>query len=124
MKQQQFRGTGVALVTPFKDGEIDFSSLNRIIEHTINGGVDYLVSLGTTGEAVTLSAAECRKVFDFTIKSQCRARSSSRWYCLVAMTQQLWLKKSKNLISQVLMAFCPAARLTTNPLRKASFSII
>jgi 4-hydroxy-tetrahydrodipicolinate synthase len=68
MKQQQFRGTGVALVTPFKDGEIDFTSLNRIIEHTISGGVDYLVSLGTTGEAVTLSVEECRKVFDFTIK--------------------------------------------------------
>ena len=68
MKQQQFRGTGVALVTPFKNGEIDFSSLGKIIEHTISGGVDYLVSLGTTGEAVTLSADECKKVFDFTIK--------------------------------------------------------
>ena len=68
MKQQRFRGTGVALVTPFKDGEIDYSSLGNIIEHTINGGVDYLVSLGTTGEAVTLSAKECREVFDFTIK--------------------------------------------------------
>ena len=68
MKQQQFRGLGVALVTPFKNGEIDFSSLNKIIEHTISGGVDYLVSLGTTGESVTLSSAECRKVLDFTIK--------------------------------------------------------
>ncbi len=68
MKQQQFRGTGVALVTPFKAGEVDFSSLGNIIEHTINGGVDYLVSLGTTGEAVTLSSQECRKVLDFTIK--------------------------------------------------------
>ena len=68
MKQQQFRGTGVALVTPFKNGEIDFSSLGKIIEHTIRGGVDYLVSLGTTGEAVTLSADECKKVFEFTIK--------------------------------------------------------
>ncbi len=68
MKQQQFSGTGVALVTPFKEGEVDFSSLNKIIEHTINGGIDYLVSLGTTGEAVTLSLAECRKILDFTIK--------------------------------------------------------
>lgn len=68
MKQQQFRGTGVALVTPFKDSEVDFSSLGKIIEHTISGGVDYLVSLGTTGEAVTLSAEECRKVVDFTKK--------------------------------------------------------
>ena len=68
MKQQQFSGTGVALVTPFKDGKIDFSSLGNIIEHTIRGGVDYLVSLGTTGEAVTLSGDECRQVFDFTIE--------------------------------------------------------
>src|SRR5690606_8510210 len=51
-----------------KNGEIDFAALERIIEHTISGGVDYLVSLGTTGEAVTLSSDECRKVFDFTIK--------------------------------------------------------
>ena len=65
---QQFRGTGVALVTPFKDGEIDWKSLRNIIEHCIEGGVDYLVSLGTTGEAITLSAAECRKILDFTIE--------------------------------------------------------
>ncbi len=68
MKQQQFKGTGVALVTPFLNDEIDYSSLGNIIEHTINVGVDYLVSLGTTGEAVTLSAQECRAVLDFTIK--------------------------------------------------------
>jgi 4-hydroxy-tetrahydrodipicolinate synthase len=68
MKQRQFRGTGVALVTPFDGGGIDFSSLERIIEHTINGGVDYLVSLGTTGESATLSSEECREVLDFTIK--------------------------------------------------------
>ena len=68
MKQQQFSGTGVALVTPFKEGEVDFSSLEKIIEYTISGGVDYLVSLGTTGEAITLTSAECRKILDFTIK--------------------------------------------------------
>jgi 4-hydroxy-tetrahydrodipicolinate synthase len=68
MKQQQFRGTGVALVTPFDGGEVDFSSLAKIIEHTINGGVDYLVSLGTTGESATLNSKECRKILDFTIK--------------------------------------------------------
>lgn len=64
---QQFRGLGVALVTPFKKREIDFDSLSKIIEHTLNGGVDFIVSLGTTGEAITLSAVECRKVLDFTI---------------------------------------------------------
>ncbi len=68
MKQPTFNGTGVALVTPFRDGKIDFESLERLIEHVIAGGVDYLVSLGTTGEAVTLNRAECLQVLRFTIK--------------------------------------------------------
>lgn len=68
MKQQPFRGTGVALVTPFNNKSIDFPSLENIINYVISGGVDYVVSLGTTGEAITLSTEECRKVLDFTIK--------------------------------------------------------
>jgi 4-hydroxy-tetrahydrodipicolinate synthase len=63
----KFIGTGVALVTPFTaQGTIDWSALERCIEHVIEGGVEYIVSLGTTGEAITLSTAECRKVFEFT----------------------------------------------------------
>lgn len=68
MKQVQFSGTGVALVTPFKNGKIDWPALEQIIEHCIAGGVEYLVSLGTTGEAVTLSSQECRQILDFTIQ--------------------------------------------------------
>ncbi|MCB0706584.1 MAG: 4-hydroxy-tetrahydrodipicolinate synthase [Saprospiraceae bacterium] len=68
MKLQQFRGSGVALVTPFRNGQIDFPALAQVIEHVLEGGVDFLVSLGTTGEAVTLSAKEMREVLDFTIK--------------------------------------------------------
>lgn len=64
----KFRGTGVALVTPFRNKAVDYDALETIIEHVIQGGVDYLVSLGTTGEAITLSSKECREVFDFTIK--------------------------------------------------------
>nr|WP_299340828.1 4-hydroxy-tetrahydrodipicolinate synthase [Allomuricauda sp.] len=56
---QQLMGTGVALVTPFKnDLSIDTDALSRIVEHNIAGGVDYLVVLGTTGESVTLSKTE------------------------------------------------------------------
>lgn len=70
MNPQKFRGTGVALVTPFtSDKKIDYPALERIIEYVIEGGVDFLVSLGTTGEAVTLTAKECREVFDFTIQT-------------------------------------------------------
>lgn len=58
-----FKGTGVALVTPFYDDyQIDFESLKRLIDHVISGGADYLVVLGTTGEAATLTAAEKKQV--------------------------------------------------------------
>ena len=64
-----FSGTGVALITPFTDrNEVDYAALGGIIDYNINGGVDYLVCLGTTGEAITLSSAECREILDFTIR--------------------------------------------------------
>jgi 4-hydroxy-tetrahydrodipicolinate synthase len=62
-------GTGIALVTPFKkDYSIDFDALANIIEHTISGGVEYLVALGTTGESVTLTKDEKKKVYEFVAK--------------------------------------------------------
>ncbi len=62
------RGTGVALVTPFfENGEIDFESLGKLIEHQINGGIDYLVVLGTTGETASISDEERFKILDFVI---------------------------------------------------------
>lgn len=69
MIQQQLRGTGVALVTPFsRDGEIDFPALEKLIEHVISGGVNYLVSLGTTGETPTISAEEKVEIIRFTFE--------------------------------------------------------
>lgn len=59
----QLKGTGVALITPLhEDFSIDFDGLKRLVDHVINGGVDYLVVLGTTGEAATLSSLEKREV--------------------------------------------------------------
>lgn len=56
---EKFKGSGVALVTPFKDdGAVDYKSLEKVIEHVILGGVDYLVVQGTTGEAATLTPSE------------------------------------------------------------------
>lgn len=69
MQQHKFSGTGVALVTPFHNYDVDYPALKNIIDFVIDGGVDYIVSLGTTGEAITLSSEECRQVFDFTIKA-------------------------------------------------------
>ncbi len=68
MNHNQFRGTGVALVTPFKNGAIDFSALEKVILNCIDRGVDYLVSLGTTGESPTLTKEEKKKILDFTIR--------------------------------------------------------
>lgn len=65
----KFKGTGVALVTPFhEDDTIDFGGLEKLIEHVISGGVEYLVSMGTTGESATLSEEERFSIIDFTIK--------------------------------------------------------
>ncbi len=59
----QLKGTGVALITPFQeDFSIDFEGLKRVVDHVINGGVDYLVILGTTGEAATLNSGEKKEV--------------------------------------------------------------
>lgn len=53
------RGTGVAMVTPFKsDGSVDYPALKKLTRHLIDGGIDYLVVHGTTGENVTLSKEE------------------------------------------------------------------
>lgn len=69
MKKKKFQGTGVALVTPFhRYGAVDFTSLEKIIEHTISKGVDYLVVLGTTGESPTLSKDERLAVVDFVVE--------------------------------------------------------
>jgi 4-hydroxy-tetrahydrodipicolinate synthase len=62
-------GTGVALVTPFnKDESIDYNSLEKIINHVISGGVDYIVILGTTGETPTLTKQEKIDIINFTFK--------------------------------------------------------
>lgn len=66
--KQKLTGTGVALVTPFlKDGQIDFKGLSKLVNHVIVGGVNYLVSLGTTGESSTLSKREKQEVLSFTV---------------------------------------------------------
>lgn len=67
--KKKLKGTGVALVTPFhKQGNIDFGSFEKLIEYTITKGVDYLVVLGTTGEASTLSKDEKKALIEFAIE--------------------------------------------------------
>jgi len=61
-----FTGTGVAVVTPFhKYGTIDFNSLERVINHIISGGVEFVLALGTTSESPTMSKDEKLAVINF-----------------------------------------------------------
>lgn len=74
-KVEIFRGVGTALITPFKDDKIDFTTLKDLIERQINAGIDALVIGGTTAEAATLSDSERYELFDFSkeaIGGRCR----------------------------------------------------
>src|SRR5580698_7264122 len=67
MLKEILRGTGVALITPFKSGfEIDYEALEKVIDFVINDGVEYVVTLGTTGETPTLSRTEKIALVNFT----------------------------------------------------------
>ena len=64
--RHKFSGTGIAIVTPFlADGGVDFQGLEKLLNHIIEGGVDYVVVLGTTGESVVLSSDEKIAVTNF-----------------------------------------------------------
>lgn len=70
----KLKGTGVAIVTPFlTDGSVDFKSLEKLLIHLVEGKVDFIVALGTTSEAVTLTGDEKLAVMNF-IKSQLRGK--------------------------------------------------
>ncbi|MBP7514379.1 MAG: 4-hydroxy-tetrahydrodipicolinate synthase [Flavobacteriales bacterium] len=70
----RFRGLGVALVTPFRPAAhggvppIDYAGLQQVIEHQVNGGIDYLVVMGTTGESVTITAEEKKQLLAYVIE--------------------------------------------------------
>jgi 4-hydroxy-tetrahydrodipicolinate synthase len=66
---RKFKGTGVAIVTPFKQsGAIDFEAYENIVNHVIQGGVEFLVVLGTTGESPTVSRPEKKALIEFTVR--------------------------------------------------------
>ncbi len=68
MIQDKIKGVGVALITPFNNYKVDYPALERMVEHVINGGVDYIVALGSTAETATLSIEERNDVLRFIIK--------------------------------------------------------
>lgn len=65
-----FAGTGVAMITPFNgDGSIDWNAMKKTMKHLVNGKVEYLVILGTTGESATLTGEEKQQVFSFVAEN-------------------------------------------------------
>ncbi len=67
--RQQLRGTGVAIVTPFKQDEsVDFDALGKVIDFIISNGIEYIVSLGTTGETPTLDKQEKLDIVNYTFE--------------------------------------------------------
>lgn len=63
----QLTGTGVAIITPFKMNEqVDFDALGKLIDFIIEGGIEYIVTLGTTGETPVLSKEEKSEIIQFT----------------------------------------------------------
>ena len=65
--RSKLTGTGVALVTPFKsNGDVDFSALGKVIDFVIDGGVEYVITLGTTGETPTLDKQEKKDIALYT----------------------------------------------------------
>lgn len=74
-KIEIFRGVGTALITPFKEGEIDFPTLGNLIDRQIGAGIDALVIGGTTAEAATLSDKERYDLFEYAkerVAGRCR----------------------------------------------------
>jgi 4-hydroxy-tetrahydrodipicolinate synthase len=66
----KFRGLGVAMVTPFtNNGEVDYLALTKLTNHLIDGDVNYLVVMGTTGENPTLDESEQRKILDSVLET-------------------------------------------------------
>ena len=66
---EKIKGTGVALITPFnEDFSIDYTSLEKLLNNQIDGGIDFLVVMGTTGESTTLSSQEKKEVVTFCKK--------------------------------------------------------
>ena len=67
MIQNKIKGVGVALITPFKNYEVDYDALGRMVDYVIEGGVDYIVALGSTAETATLSLEERDRVLRYIV---------------------------------------------------------
>jgi 4-hydroxy-tetrahydrodipicolinate synthase len=83
---QAFIGTGVALVTPFKkDFSVDTEALKKIVNYVTDGGVEYLVVLGTTGESATLNQDE-KELVIATVVEELKTRDFSKFSAVLSVS--------------------------------------
>ncbi len=68
MKQTVFTGAATALITPMKNGGVDFESFGKLVDAQIEGGIDALVVCGTTGESATLDDKEHKELIEYCVK--------------------------------------------------------
>lgn len=68
MKNTVFTGSGVALITPFKDGKVDFESYGELLQYHIDNGTDAIIACGTTGESATMPDKEHLSVIEYAVK--------------------------------------------------------
>ncbi|MBO5889875.1 MAG: 4-hydroxy-tetrahydrodipicolinate synthase [Alistipes sp.] len=68
MIQNKIKGVGVALITPFDNYKVDYPALGRMVDHVIEGGVDYIVALGSTAETATLNIEERQQVYNYIVE--------------------------------------------------------
>ena len=73
-----FTGTYTAIVTPFKNGRVDETALERLIQLQIKGGVDGIVPVGTTGESPTVDCEEHIRIIERSVKFAARQNQSAR----------------------------------------------
>ena len=68
MKKEIFRGAATALITPFRDGAVDFEAFGAILDHQLAAGISALVVCGTTGEASTMTEREQIDTVAFAVR--------------------------------------------------------
>lgn len=68
MIQNKIKGVGVALITPFDNYKVDYPALGRMVDHVIEGGVDYIVALGSTAETAMLNIEERQQVYNYIVE--------------------------------------------------------
>lgn len=68
MNKNNYKGTGVAIITPFNDYKVDYSALSSVVKHVTKGGVQFIVALGSTGEAATISEKDQQQILEHVVQ--------------------------------------------------------